>query len=133
MTIKWMARVAVTLATFAASSPLMAQGAAAVPGAPPATLVVYSAGDSGPSPAVKTVLGRVSDQMCRRPWDTAATDAEALAPLKAKARALGANGLVDVRFDRRRAGLKSACWQRVSVTGSAVVLQAPGDDQTAAR
>jgi len=66
----------------------------------------------------------VSDHLCRRPWDMEATDAEALAPLQAKARALGANALIDVRFDRHRTDLKSICWQRVSVTGSAVLLQA---------
>jgi hypothetical protein len=126
------ATAALTLATFVASSPLMAQGAAA-PGEPTVTFVVFPAGASGPPPAVKTVLGTVSGQLCRRPWDTAATDAQALAPLEAKARALGADGLVDVRFDRHRTDLKSTCWQRVSVTGSAVVLQSRSDSQSATR
>jgi hypothetical protein len=133
MKIDWIAPAAFALATVvAASSPLMAQGAAA-PGQPMMTFVVFPAGASGPPPAVKTVLGTVSGQLCRKPWDTAATDAEALAPLEAKARALGANGLVDVRFDRQRTDLKSKCWQRVSVTGSAVVLQARDDSQSATR
>ena len=132
MTIKMMARAALATAAFAASSPLMAQGSAAS-GEPMMTFVVFPAGASGPPPAVKTVLGTVSGQLCRKPWDTAATDAEALAPLEAKARALGANGLVDVRFDRQRTDLKSKCWQRVSVTGSAVVLQARDDSQSATR
>lgn len=132
MKINWMAPAAFALATFAAAAPLMAQGAAA-PEAPKVTFVVYPASASGPPPAVKAVLGTVSGQLCRKPWDAAATDAEALAPLEAKARALGANGLVDVRFDRQRTDLKSKCWQRVSVTGSAVVLQARDDSQSATR
>jgi len=131
MKISLMVPAALAVATFAASSPLMAQGAAA-PGEPTVTFVVFPAGASGP-PAVKTVLATVSDQLCRRPWDAAATDAEALAPLEAKARALGANGLVDVRFDRHRSDLKSKCWQRVSVTGAAVVLRGPDGSQSAAR
>ena len=110
------AAAALALATFAASPPSMAQGESH------AAFAVYPAGAAGSPPAVKAVLGTVSGQLCRRPWDMAATDAEALAPLEAKARALGANGLVDVRFDRRRTDLKSACWQRVSATGSAVIL-----------
>ncbi|HLZ85476.1 MAG TPA: heavy metal-binding domain-containing protein [Caulobacteraceae bacterium] len=132
MKINWTAPAALALATTVAASPLFAQGAAA-PGEPRVTFVVFPAGASGPPPAVKSVLGTVSEQVCRRPWDTAATDAEALAPLEAKARALGANGLVDVRFDRHRASPKSACWQRLSVTGSAVVVQARDDSQTATR
>ena len=132
MKINWMVPAALAVATFAASSPLMARGAPA-PAEPRVTFVVFPAGAAGPPPAVKTVLGTVRGQLCRRPWDTAATDAEALAPLEAKARALGANGLVDVRFDRQRTDLKSKCWQRVSVTGSAVVLQASDDSQSAAR
>jgi hypothetical protein len=132
MKINRMVPAALAVATFAASSPLVAQGAAA-PGEPQVTFVVFPAGASGPAPAVKTVLGTVSDQLCRKPWDTAATDAEALAPLEAKARALGANGLVGVRFDRRRTDPKSKCWQRVSVTGSAVVLQTRDDSQSATR
>ena len=132
MKINWMVPAALAVATFAASSPLMAQGAAG-PGTPMVTFVVYPADASGPPPAVKSVLGTVSDQVCRKPWDTAATDAEALAPLEAKARALGANGLVGVRFDRQRTSPRSACWQRVSLTGSAVVLQAGDHSQSATR
>jgi uncharacterized protein YbjQ (UPF0145 family) len=130
--INWMVPAALAVATFIASSPLMAQGAAA-PGEPQVTFVVFPAGAAGLPPAVKTVLGTVSGQLCRKPWDAAATNAEALAPLEAKARALGANGLVDVRFDRQRTDLKSKCWQRVSVTGSAVVLQASDNSQSATR
>lgn len=111
------ATAALLLATFASSAPSMAQGESR------AAFAVYPAGAAGSPPALKAVLGTVSGQLCRRPWDMAATDAEALAPLEAKARALGANGLVDVRFDRHRVDLKSACWQRVSVTAAAVVLQ----------
>jgi hypothetical protein len=132
MKINWMAPAALALATLVATSSLTAQSAAA-PGEPTMTFVVFPAGASGAPPAVKSVLGTVRDQMCRRPWDTAATDAEALAPLEGKARALGANGLVNVRFDRHRTNLKSKCWQSVSVTGSAVVLQAPDISQSATR
>ena len=132
MKINWMAPAALALATLAASSPLTAQSAAA-PGEPTMTVVVFPAGASGPRPAVKSELGTVSDQLCRRPWDIAATDAEALAPLEAKARALGANGLVNVRFDRHRTDLKSKCWQSVSATGSAVVLRANDNSQSATR
>jgi hypothetical protein len=124
---KMMPRAALAVATLVASSPLIPQGAAAQGGGSQAELAVFRADTSGPPPAVRTVLGVVSDHLCRRPWDMAATDAEALAPLEAKARALGANALVDVRFDRHRTELKSMCWQRVSVTGSAVVLQASTD------
>jgi hypothetical protein len=120
MNMKTIARAALTLTTLVASSPLMSQGAAAQG---ETQVAVFRADASGSPPQVKTVLGAVSDHLCRRPWDAAATDAEALAPLEAKARALGANALVDVRFDRHRTDLKSPCWQRVSVTGSAVVLQ----------
>ena len=124
MKLSTMARVGLALAAFVATSPLMTQGAVAQDD-PQAPLAVFRADASGaPAPPVKAVLGAVSDHLCRRPWDMEATDAEALAPLQAKARALGANALIDVRFDRHRTDLKSICWQRVSVTGSAVLLQA---------
>jgi hypothetical protein len=132
MEIYRMATPAFALAMLAAASSPLAAQAVAAPGDPTMTFVVYPAGVSGPPPAVKTVLATVSHQLCRKSWDTAATDAEALAPLEAKARALGANGLVNVRFDRRRTDIKS-CWQRVSVTGAAVVLQAQDDSQSATR
>jgi hypothetical protein len=123
MKLTTMARMGLALAAFVATSPLMTQGAMAQDN-PQAPIPVFWADTSrSPPPRVRTVLGPVSDHLCRRPWDTAATDAEALAPIEAKARELGANALINVRFDRRRADLKSRCWQSVSVTASAVLLQ----------
>jgi hypothetical protein len=114
------------VAVLAAAAPL-ASLAYTAEGAPNGTFAVFTADSAAPPPTATSVIGVVSDHLCRRPWDAPATDAEALAPVEAKARALGANGLVDVRFDRHRTDLKSICWQKVTVTGTAVVLGgAPG-------
>ncbi len=112
------------LAVLVAAAPL-ASHASSGAGASNETFAVFTADSSGSPPAAKTVIGAISDHLCRRPWDTAASDAEALAPLEARARALGANGLVDVKFDRHRTDLKSKCWQKVTVTGTAVVFVGP--------
>jgi hypothetical protein len=80
---------------------------------------------SAAQPAVKTVIGSIHEHSCRKAWDTPASDTEALQPLKDRARTLGANGLIDVRIDRRHTDPKSACWQTVTVTGTAVVFATP--------
>jgi|HubBroStandDraft_3_1064219.scaffolds.fasta_scaffold64490_1 uncharacterized protein YbjQ (UPF0145 family) len=115
-----MITIGVSLAAIIASAPLAARANGAQDGAA-TPFTVASAGSGEARPAVKTVLGTMSDHLCRRPWDKAATESEALAALKAKARAIKANGLVDVTFDRTRIGVEASCWQRLTVTGTAVV------------
>lgn len=90
-----------------------------------ADVAVFEASASDPHPSVKSVIGEVREHTCRRAWDTPATASEILQPLKDKARSLGANGLIDVRFDHQRVDQKVTCWQRDTVTGTAVVLASP--------
>ena len=66
-------------------------------------------------------LGPVSEQICRKPWELPPTQADVLDALKAKARSMGANGVIAVKFDQRRVAIKTACWQRMAVAGTAVV------------
>jgi hypothetical protein len=83
-------------------------------------VAVYADGRSAPAAGYKT-LGRVSEQICRKPWEMAPTQADVLDALKAKASAMGANGLVAVRFDDHRLAVKTPCWQRMAVSGDAIV------------
>ncbi len=79
------------LTVLVAAAPL-ASWAAARAGASNGTFAIFTADSSGAPPAAKTIVGAISDHVCRRPWDLAASDAEALAPLEARARTLGATG-----------------------------------------
>jgi hypothetical protein len=106
-----------------ATSPLAARASAAEDGSQ-AAMAVYAAGAMAAPPPMKAVLGDVSDHLCRRPWEAAATDAEALRILKAQAWSMGADGLVNVTFDRTRTDLKATCWQSVTAHATAVVFQA---------
>jgi len=125
-------RASLAFSLFFASSPLAAQAQAlGAPDQGAVSFVVFRADSPAPPPSVRSVLGAVSGHLCRRPWDVEATDSEALAQIKEKARSLGANGLVDVKFDRDRTELKSACWQKVTVTGTAVVFTDRQRDQVA--
>jgi uncharacterized protein YbjQ (UPF0145 family) len=83
---------------------------------------VYRADSPAAPPVVRSVVATVSDHLCRRPWDAEATENEGLEIIKARAKGLGANGLINVRFDRHRTELKSMCWQKLTVTGTAVVF-----------
>lgn len=119
MNYRTLLRLAVSLAALVGGPPIVA-GALSASAVADTPLAVYPVG-AAPATAVQ-VIGPVSGQICRRPWDAAATDAEAVAPLQAKARAMGANAVIDVSLDRTRADLKAPCWQRVSARGMAVVL-----------
>ncbi|HEY2658594.1 MAG TPA: heavy metal-binding domain-containing protein [Caulobacteraceae bacterium] len=94
---------------------------AASQSAPPdAPIAIYTAAQSTAGLNYKA-LGPVNEEICRKPWELAPTQADALAALTAKARSMGANGLIAVRFDQRRVEIKSACWQRMAVVGTAVI------------
>jgi uncharacterized protein YbjQ (UPF0145 family) len=111
---------AAALSSLVVATPFAAQAGAAGP----STVAVFQASAAESLPAIRTVIGSIHEHFCRKAWDPPASDAEALQPLKDRARALGANGLIDVRIDRRHAEPKSACWQRITVTGTAVVFAA---------
>ena len=108
------AALAAAFAGLSAFSPI-----AAVAGEP-APIAVYTPGAPA-QPADLKVLGAVHGQICRKPWELPPTQAEAIAVIKDKARSLGADTLIDVRFDQHRPEIKSACWQRIAVAGSAAV------------
>jgi uncharacterized protein YbjQ (UPF0145 family) len=92
------------------------------------TIALYAAA-SRDAPQAYRVVGTVRGQVCRKSSETAPTDAEAIASLKASAGALGADSVVDVDFDRRAPGpaskgqFQQPCWQSVTVSGLAVITR----------
>lgn len=104
--------------TIAASLPFAVSAVWAA--APDAQVAIYTA-DQQPAALRYKAIGQVSEQVCRKPWELRPTQAEALDALKAKARSMGANAVIGVRFDDRRLEIKSPCWQRMAAAGVAVV------------
>ena len=72
---------------------------------------------------VDKTLGPVRALSCYRSDGTNAGPALALSRLQARAAALGANAVIDVRFTSFTDVPKSPCWRRTVVRGVAVVLR----------
>jgi hypothetical protein len=84
---------------------------------------------TGPQPPLgyKT-LASIQGQVCRKPFEPPPTESEALEVLKARAQALGANGIMDLQFDRQapgpapRGSTSAPCWQWIKATGTAILV-----------
>ncbi len=109
------------MSAIATAAPINAS--AGSPSAPGGEVAIYTAAQPIPSANFKAV-GPVSEQICRKPWELPPTQADVLDVLKAKARSMGANGVIAVRFDQRRLEIKGDCWQRMAVAGTAVITPA---------
>lgn len=101
---------------------------AAAPGAvaKAQTMPFYTDATISLAPKIKSVAGPVEGHSCQNKlWDPPASNDAALSQLRLRALSLGANGLVDVRYDRAGTDLGSNCWQSVTASGTAVVFEAP--------
>jgi hypothetical protein len=73
------------------------------------------------------VLGPISAHVCAKSGEPSPTDADAIEALRARAKQLGADGVIDVKFYRRQPGpaprssLLEPCWQMTQASGDAVV------------
>jgi uncharacterized protein YbjQ (UPF0145 family) len=118
------AGIAMALSGLAVLSPVAVLAADQPASAKAITLYAAASRDA---PQSYRVLGAVRGQVCRKPSETAPTDAEAIASLKASAGALGADSIIGVDFYRRAPGpatkgqFQQACWQSISVSGTAVM------------
>lgn len=77
-------------------------------------------------PPVLRALGAVNGFSCLLPANEASAQADALARLSRKAQAMGATGVVDVRYKVIRYSPRGPCWRQTYAKGLAVLLQ-PGD------
>ncbi len=110
--------VAGIAAVMGGTSALAAQDA--VGGAAP--MLVFAANDSAPRPKIRTAVAALEDHVCRAAWETPAAEDTALKVVEARAQRLGANGLVEVRYERGHADQKSPCWEKLTVRATAVVF-----------
>jgi hypothetical protein len=91
--------------------------------AAPEPVAVFEDGQSAPTPAISRTIGEVRTHICRRAWDATPLKEEAVAAIRERATVLRANGVISVRFDRTRTSLTDRkCWQRLAVSGDAVVF-----------
>jgi uncharacterized protein YbjQ (UPF0145 family) len=76
-------------------------------------------------------VASVEGQACAKSGQPSPTDADAVEALRANARQMGAEGVINVKFYRRqpgpapRASLVAQCWQMTQATGTAVMRAAP--------
>jgi hypothetical protein len=87
----------------------------------PAAVAAY--GSEAAHGAVDKTFGPVRAVSCYRSDGKDAGEALALSRLQVRAATLGANAVIDVRYDTITDIPKSPCWRRTVVHGVAVVLQ----------
>lgn len=86
-------------------------------------IAIYTAANADSQPAVKTILGPAVGNSCRfLPTDPDSSEAGALRQLRLKALAMGASGVVGVRYERAGMSYANDCWNSVTASGTAVVL-----------
>jgi hypothetical protein len=74
-------------------------------------------------PAGATSLGTATGTSCKNVlWDPPATEADALAQLRIRAAAMGANAVAGVTYSPAGTSLVSNCWSSVTATAQAFVL-----------
>jgi hypothetical protein len=87
------------------------------------SLPAFSQDDA--QPPVARTLGPVNSYSCLLPANQASAQAEALTRLSAKAVAMGATGIIDVRYKVIKYAPRSPCWRQTYAKGVAVLLQPP--------
>ena len=120
MKLKFPTAAIMAVSAIAVAVPIAAAAAAGNGSASSDQVAIYTAAQPIAGANYKAI-GPVSEQICRKPWELPPTQADVLDVLKAKARSMGANGVIAVRFDQRRLEIKGACWQRMAVAGTAIV------------
>lgn len=97
------------------------------PGRPAAaeTVQVFNMGDSATPPRITRTLGVVEGHSCKNKlWDPVSREA-ALRQLKLQAAGLGANGIMEVRYETAGTELATNCWSSITASGIAVVFASP--------
>lgn len=85
-------------------------------------LQVFNMGDSAAPPRITRTLGAVEGHSCRnKPWDPMTREA-ALRQMKLQASSLGANGIMEVRYENAGTELSTNCWSSITASGIAVVF-----------
>jgi hypothetical protein len=74
-------------------------------------------------PPVARAIGSINGYSCLLPSNEAAAQSQALAQLSRKAVALGATGIVDLRYKVVKYAPRSPCWRQTYAKAVAVVLQ----------
>jgi hypothetical protein len=112
------ATIALALSSLLAFAPTVCSAAeASESGA--GSIAVFVASDPAAPTSFKS-LGGIYEQVCRKPGQAPLTEADVLAPLRARARARGADAIIKVRFDDSPRAGRVPCWQRMAVSGTAV-------------
>ena len=112
------AAIALALSSLVALAPnTSSAGEASEPGAAPVAIFVAS---DPAAPATFKSLGVIYEQVCRKPGQAPLTEADVLVPLRARARARGADAVVKVQFDGSPRAGRVPCWQRMAASGTAV-------------
>lgn len=89
------------------------------------TVQVFNMGDSATPPRIVRTLGAVEGHSCKnKPWDPVSREA-ALRQMKLQASGMGANGIMEVRYESAGTELATNCWSSVTASGIAVVFATP--------
>jgi len=106
------------MATQDASNPTIVAQATSIP--------FYTLENAASAPPVKTILGPAIGNSCKfLPTDPNGSETGALQQLRLKALAMGANGVVGVRYEHGGTSFATNCWQSVTASGTAVVFTTP--------
>lgn len=86
----------------------------------------YTTENAAAAPPVKTILGPAMGNSCKfHLTDKAGSEIAALQQMRLKALAMGANGIVGVRYEHGGMSLAANCWQSVTASGTAVIFATP--------
>ncbi len=83
---------------------------------------IYTLGNSADAPDIDSFLTHIEAYSCKHLiWDPPASKNDALIQLRTKAAELGADGVIDVTFDKQGTDtFGTNCWESVYVGGMAV-------------
>lgn len=89
-------------------------------------LPFYTAENASAQPPIKTILGPAMGNSCKfLPTDRNASETGALKQMRLKALAMGATGIVGVRYEHGGVSLATNCWDSVTAIGTAVIFDRP--------
>lgn len=88
------------------------------------TIPFYTLENAAAAPPVKTILGPAVGNSCKfLPTDKNGSETGALQQMRLKALAMGANGIVGVRYQHSGTSFATNCWQSVTASGTAVIFE----------
>lgn len=86
-------------------------------------IVAFRKGQLEQVPLIARTLGPVEGHSCQNKFWDKVSEEDALQQAKLKALELGANGIVELRYDWSGTELARNCWKSVTASGVAVVFE----------